>query len=71
MTTDAPERDLDILIRWIAHEHLSISTLQARGRDSLDFHDVHVDEIRGALHAAFQLGQSNGLNAVKGHDDLL
>lgn len=69
MTSDAPERDLDLLIQWIAHEHLSISTLQARGRDSLDFHDVHVDAIRSALHAAFQLGQSNGLNA--GYRDLL
>jgi hypothetical protein len=57
MTADAPDRELDLLIQWIAHEHLSISTLEARGRDSLDFHDVHVDAIRHALHAAYQLGQ--------------
>ena len=69
MTADAPDRDLDLLIQWIAHEHLSISSLQARGRDSWDFHEVHVDAIRHALHAAFQLGQSNGLNA--GYRDLL
>jgi len=68
MTSDAPERDLDILIQWIAHEHLSISTLQARHRDSLDFHDVHVDAIRGALHAAFQLGQSHGINSTSYRD---
>lgn len=63
MTARAREGDLDLLIRQIAQEHLSISTLEARGRDSLDFHDVHVDAIRLALHAAFQLGQSNGLNS--------
>ena len=68
MTTDAPERDLDILIRWIAHEHLDISTLQAQGRDSLDFHDVHVDAIRLALHAAFQLGQAHGLDSTDRRD---
>lgn len=70
MTADTRERDLDLLIKWIAHEHLSISTLEARGRDSLDFHDVHVDAIRGALHAAFQLGQSHGINST-GYRDLL
>jgi hypothetical protein len=68
MTADAPDRDLDLLIRWIAHEHLSISTLEARGRDSLDFHDVHVDAIRHALHAAFQLGQSHGINSTSYRD---
>ena len=68
MTSDAPVRELDILIQWIAHEHLSISTLQARGRDSLDFYDVHVDAIRGALHAAFQLGQSHGINSTSYRD---
>jgi len=68
MTSDTQQRELDILIQWIAHEHLSISTLQARGRDSLDFHDVHVDEIRGALHAAFQLGQQMGLDSTSYRD---
>ena len=68
MTTDALERDLDLLIKWIAHEHLSISTLETRGRDSLDFHDVHVGAIRSALHAAFQLGQSNGINSTDYRD---
>jgi hypothetical protein len=68
MTTDAPQRDLDLLIQWIAHEHLSISSLQARGRDSWDFHEVHVHAIRGALHAAFQLGQSHGINSTSYRD---
>lgn len=36
-----------------------ISTLSSRGRDSLDFHDLHVDTIRDLLERAYQAGRES------------
>lgn len=33
-------------------------TLETRGRDRLDFRDVHVGSVRGAIEAAYQAGRS-------------
>jgi len=41
----------------IAKEHLLIETLQRRGCDALDFHDVSVTGIRRALLAAYNAGR--------------
>lgn len=46
-------------LRKIAREHLFIQTLEVRGRDSLDFHDVGVMGVKKALEAAYKLGQAS------------
>lgn len=40
----------------IASSELGIETLEPRGRDSLDFHDVGVVRLRRALHRAYLTG---------------
>ena len=40
----------------IAREHLGIQTLEVRGRDALDFHEVGVASLRDALDAACRAG---------------
>lgn len=54
--------DIDALIAAIAKEKLGIQTLETRGRDSLDFHDVGVLSLKDALKAAFDAGR----NSVQG-----
>lgn len=41
---------------FIAKQVLGIETLQERGRDQLDFHDVSVVGLREALVLAYQMG---------------
>ena len=49
--------DKDAIILEIAREHIpTLLTLETRGRDSLDFHDVAVWNIRAALEAAYEAG---------------
>ena len=40
----------------IAHEILGLETLEKRNRDSLDFHDLSVWQIKKALEAAYLAG---------------
>ena len=42
----------------IAQEHLDIATLEQRGRDALDFHEVSVWSLKDALMCAFEAGKS-------------
>jgi hypothetical protein len=51
------KQTLDELVSQIASEYLGIETLECRGRDSLDFHDVGVASLKAALKAAFAKGQ--------------
>ncbi len=44
----------------IAQKHFGIETLKERKRDSLDFHDIHVGQIKAALEAAYQAGIEAG-----------
>jgi hypothetical protein len=46
----------DKVIRQIASKILGLETLEARNRDSLDFHDLSVWSIKEALEAAFEAG---------------
>ncbi len=48
--------EIELLLESIALDHLFIETLQTRHRDSLDFHDVSVWGVKGALQAAFDAG---------------
>ncbi|MBK6614168.1 hypothetical protein [Ottowia sp.] len=43
-------------IAEIARVHLHIATLEARRRDSLDFHEIAVWNIEAALEAAYLAG---------------
>ena len=52
----------DQQLQQIALEHLSITTLETRRRDSLDFHDVSVWAIKTALQAAFKAGRNAAAN---------
>jgi hypothetical protein len=56
---------IEQLLTQIAHEHLSIETLETRRSDSLDFHDVAVWCVRDALEAAFNAGVEHAKRAKK------
>ena len=49
----------------IAKTHLGIETLESRGRDALDFHEVGVAGISAALEAAYRAGQEVLLQAAE------
>jgi hypothetical protein len=51
----------DGILTRIAYQHLLIDSLKTRGRDKLDFHDLHVQSIRDALAAAFESGLKIGI----------
>lgn len=51
---------LDTRLTRIAQQHLRIETLESRHRDSLDFHEVSVLELRDALEAAYRAGIKQG-----------
>lgn len=50
---------MDELFEMIALEHLGIGTLEAQRRDSLDFHDVAVWDVKRALEAAYIAGRAD------------
>lgn len=47
------------ILTKIAKKHCFVETLDRRGRDSLDFHDIHVAGLKAALEEAFEAGQAN------------
>lgn len=51
----------DSILTRIAYQHLLVDTLKTRGRDKLDFHDLHVAGLRAALAAAFESGVKTGI----------
>ena len=52
-----PTAARDALIIEIAQRRFFIETLETRSRDRLDFHDVAVWAICGALEEAFEAGR--------------
>ena len=50
----------DALLARIAQTKLRIETLETRGSDRLDFHDVSVESLREALEAAYNAGIEKG-----------
>lgn len=50
------EDQLLMLLEDIVRERLSIPTLQRRGRDFLDFHDISVWSLRDVLEFAYNAG---------------
>ena len=51
------EPEIDLLLEFIARDHLMIETLEVRHRDGLDFHEVSVANLKSALLAAFDAGR--------------
>jgi hypothetical protein len=49
--------EIDLLLEFIARDHLMIDTLEVRHRDGLDFHEVGVASLKSALLAAFDAGR--------------
>ena len=58
-------KHLDTRLTRIAQQHLRIETLESRRRDSLDFHEVSVLELRDALEAAYRAGTEQGRKGKK------
>ncbi len=50
----------DALLTRIAQTKLRIETLETRGSDRLEFHDVSVGNLREALEAAYNAGIEHG-----------
>lgn len=48
-------------LKDIAHDELKIETFEIRGRDSLDFHDLHVNSLYRALEQAYCMGVLQGI----------
>jgi hypothetical protein len=53
----------DEVLRQIAASVLEIETLEVRGSDSLDFHEVNVAAVREALAAAYEAGRGSAERA--------
>jgi len=56
-TTKHTQAYKDATIQNIARDVLGLETLETRRRDSLDFHELAVWQIREALEAAFEAGR--------------
>jgi hypothetical protein len=54
---NALDNPFDVL-EQIARDHLDIETLEERGRDALDFHEVSVWSLTKALQHAYDAGKS-------------
>ena len=49
----------------IAQKVLGLETLEFRGRDGLDFHELGVGQIQDALKAAYQAGQAATIQSLR------
>lgn len=55
------KKEIDETILSIAKCEFNIETLEVRGGDDLDFHDVYVASIKDALEKAFAAGMNFSL----------
>jgi hypothetical protein len=62
---EEPTPDEQVLAE-IAAQHLGVRSLQPQGSDRLDFHDIHVANIRAALIGAYQAGAASRKPARRG-----
>lgn len=46
------------ILTQIAKKHCFVETLESRGRDCYDFHDIGVRNLKAALEEAFEAGQN-------------
>lgn len=60
MAKNTTNSELFQTLEQIARDHFhEVTTLRTQNSDDLDFHDISVWEIRDALAAAYELGQSS------------
>jgi hypothetical protein len=52
--------EVNVILSGIAEGQLGIETLQRRGRDRLDFHEVYAPVLRKALLQAYVTGYQRG-----------
>ena len=57
--------NLDTILEGIARDILFIETLKTRRSDELDFHEVSVWSLRGALRVAYELGAKESSHNTK------
>lgn len=55
----------------IAQRNFNLETLQIRGRDRLDFTNVHVNALRHGLEEAYQQGINDSKNVKPSYEDLM
>ncbi|MEX0654860.1 MAG: hypothetical protein WD534_12615 [Phycisphaeraceae bacterium] len=55
-----PDQQKQQTIERIARDVLNVATLETRGRDHLDFHDLSVWQLRQALEQAYEAGRAAG-----------
>jgi len=60
MNESACNENMATAIEETAQDILQIPTLERRGRDGLDFHELSVWQIKRALHAAYEAGFLDG-----------
>lgn len=64
--------EIDALLVKLAAKHCHVTTLEPRGRDALDFHDVGVVGLKRALAEAFEAGRQQGrVEMAKGAHDVM
>lgn len=56
--------ELDTLLEHIAFAYIGLDSLEARGDEFYDVHEVTVDEIRTALIVAFEAGRETEREAA-------
>jgi len=54
-----PKFDRDAELEAIARSEFGVDTLEVRGMDDLDFHDVSVAAMKDALRKAYELGRNS------------
>ena len=57
--TDSHSTDSRQVVSDIAREFFGITTLESRNSDSLDFYDLSVGSLEGALFAAYEAGRKS------------
>lgn len=63
MSDSELQESINKLIFKIAKKWFNVETIEQRGRDSLDFYDVHINAITDCIEDAFLKGYSIGKGA--------
>jgi hypothetical protein len=45
----------DIILK-ILNKHTQVTTIKSQGRDSLDFHEIHIDELVSIIKDSIDIG---------------
>ena len=50
------KRIMDEVILKIINKHIQVSTIKSQGRDSLDFHDIHISQLVSIIKESIDTG---------------